>query len=228
MVKIKIPKRNESDVSRMMAKGWNISIFRGKNLFGFEDFITIEKGCVKFWVGYIRTNTTDQDIGGFTGIEIKKYVDGKYDESKIFYDTGDGLVGTIFITDSKTIGQTYAFFRNASLMEIIEEFELRRIEFPKTSECEFEKTIKEDFKDLMATSNWSPVRNTMPPFHTDGTYEIIDIDEENRVRTWQVSGATYIYEYNSATLTIPQVYSIDKVRAIMDELTEGVDTCYGY
>ena len=51
MVKIKIPRRTESDVSRMIAKGWNVSIFRGKNIYGFDDFITIEKGGVKFWIG---------------------------------------------------------------------------------------------------------------------------------------------------------------------------------
>ena len=221
MVKIKIPKRNESDVSRMIAKGWNVSIFRGKNVFGFEDFITIEKGCVKFWAGYTRTNNMDQDIGGFTGIEIKKYVDGKYDESKIFYDTGDGLAGTIFITDSKIVSQTYAFFRNDSLMDIINEFSLRRIEFPKSSNSLFEKTIVEDL-DKTSMNPARDCKNGMPPFHTDGNYEITELIDtpEEHVREWLISDASYIYEYNSATLTIPQVYDVDTIRNIMNELTQ--------
>ena len=220
MVKIKIPGRTESDVSRMIAKGWAVSIFRGKNIYGFDDFITIEKGGVKFWIGkgsVLLGEIEDKS----SAIEIKKYVDGKYDESKIFYDTGDGLAGTIFITDSKTISQTYAFFRNASLMEIIDEFSLRRIEFPKTSNFRFEKTIVEDLDKTSMNPDWD-CKNGMPPFHTDGNYEITELIDtaEEHVRAWLVSDASYIYEYNSATLTIPQVYDVDTIRNIMNELTQ--------
>lgn len=220
MVKIKIPGRTESDVSRMNAKGWAVSIFRGKNIYGLDDFITIEKGSVKFWIGK-STILLGEIEDKSSAIEIKKYIDGKYEESKIFYDTGDGLAGTIFITDNKIVPQTYAFFRNASLMGIIDEFSLRRIEFPKTSDFRFEKTIVEDLSKTSMNPAYD-CKNGLPPFHTDGNYEITELIDttDEHVRVWLVSDASYIYEYNSATLTIPQVYDVDTVRNIMNELTQ--------
>ena len=37
---------------------------------------------------------------------------------------------------------------------------------------------------------------------------------------WLVTNATYIYEYNSATLTIPQIYDVNNVA---DKLEEFMD-----
>lgn len=220
MIKVAIPDRT-TDVSRMTAKGWVISIFRGKDQFGFEDFITIEKAGVKFWMGrsqlkYGMEGVPGQDHITLPAIEIKKYVDGRFDESKIFYDTGDGITGTVFITENKAISTTYAFFRNASLMEIIKKYGLRRIEFPRTQGDRFDKTITEDV--LKSPAN--PSSPTLPPFHTDGTYQSLGVDEETMCNTWEVYGASYVYEYQIATLTIPQIYDPQEIDKIMSSLTE--------
>jgi hypothetical protein len=115
------------------------------------------------------------------------------------------------ISEGKDTDQTYAFFRNEKLQEIIDEFGLRRIVFPREDGNTFSKIVwtKEDKQ-----SHGVPT----PMFHTDGSYE--DQGVENDTRKWLVSGASYIYEYVSGTLTIPQQYDTEKIREILTSLTE--------
>lgn len=202
MVRIKIDANSKTDVTDMRAKGWHILVFRGQT--PDADFVTAEKKDVRFVMKI--TNNNDAKC-----VEITKYLDGYVKDVKKFYEGGCYLNGTLCISEGKEVEQTYAFFRNEKLQQIIDEFGLRRIVFPREDGDTFSKTVwtKEDKQSRSVPT---------PAFHTDGAYE--DQGVEDETRKWLVTGASYIYEYTSGTLTIPQQYDAEKIREILTSLTD--------
>ena len=200
MVKIKIDSKKLSDVSDMRAKGWHISIFRSDD----GDFIIVEKKDVRFKLGIITNDNGEKCV------EVTKFLHGVQKDTKLFDENGVGLCGTICISEGKLDEETYAFFRNQKLQDIIEEFSLKRIVFPREAGNTFEKDVYHDYYKSRQSKD-------MPTFHTDGTYEQVE-SKIKGIAQWHIVNATYVYEYNSATLTIPQKYDVDKVRTILNEI----------
>lgn len=207
MIKIRINSGSQSDVTDMRAKGWHIMVFRGT--VADDDFVTVSKNDIRFVMRVVLHDKKKY-------LEIAKYVDGMFKESKQFYENGCGICGTLCISEGKELDLTYAFFRNEKLQEIIDEFGLRRIIFPREAGDHFEKEIQVDMEKYKQYTGEHPVA---PSFHTDGTYE--EIQSDNRyLKKWKVSNATYIYEYNTGTLTIPQEYDTNKIWKILEDLMD--------
>lgn len=205
MIKIKISSGSQSDVTDMRAKGWHLMVFRG--IASDDDFITVAKNDVRFVMRVVKHDNEKY-------LEIAKYLDGVFKESKQFYENGCGIRGTLCISEGKEPDLTYAFFRNEKLQDIIDEFGLRRIIFPREPGDHFEKEVQVDLDKYKQYTGEHP---TAPSFHTDGTYEEIPSDNR-RLKKWKVSNATYIYEYNTGTLTIPQKYDTNKIWQTLEEL----------
>lgn len=206
MVRIKISSKSQSDVTEMRAKGWHVCIYRGAD--ANEEMITCEKKDIRFTV-----KPKENERGRF--IEVRKYVMGYQKDCKMFYDANSGINGTLCISEGKTNDETYAFFRNEALQNMLDEFGIRRVVFPRDPGDTFEKEVYFDTTKNKTNESDYPA---MPPFHTDGTYE--KLKSERGLMKWRVANATYIYEYNSATLTIPQIYDVNKVA---DKLEEFMD-----
>jgi hypothetical protein len=207
MVRIKLASRSESDVTKMKAKGWVINVFRERN--ERDDFVIAERDV-------INTRFTLQLAKVPHTVEVKKFVNGEFIDSKLFHDPGCGLSGTLCISEGKTVTTTYAFFRNEMLMELMERYGLKRIEFAKTDAAKFDKFVYENDLSMYGKGEGKP---TLPPFHTDGTYEETTPQQPN-MRKFLVSGATYVYEYKTCTLTIPQQYDIWKLDELLKHLTD--------
>lgn len=207
MVRIKINPKKQSDVNEMKAKGWAISVYRDRDT--DSEFVTIEKGRIRFVMKtIIDENTNDKYV------EVKKYMDGYVKDAKRFYENGYGVNGTFVISEGKTPDMTYAFFRNEGIQEIIDRYGLNRIVFPKEQGEKFDKTVYLDI-----TKNPTSNDKNAPFFHTDGTYKPAKSDNKNLI-AFDVSNASYIYEYNTFTLTIPWKYDLEKIDEIMASLTE--------
>ena len=207
MVRIKISSKAHSDVTEMRAKGWHVCVYRDTN--ADEEMITAEKKDIRFIVKP-RIN----ENGHF--VEVRKYVMGYQKDCKQFYDAESGINGTLCISEGKSNDDTYAFFRNEALQNVLEDFGIRRVVFPHEAGDKFEKDVYLDTAKSRINESGLP---EMPPFQTDGTYE--EVRSETRgLKKWHVVDATYIYEYNSLTLTIPQVYDIKKV---VDQLESILD-----
>lgn len=207
MVKIKIVSRSASDATKMKAKGWVIEIFREK--YEHDDYVIAERDNinVRFVLAPAKTPNT---------MEIKKFVDGEYVDSKFFYDPGCGLCGTLCISEGKTIATTYAFFRNEKLTTLMERYGIKRIEIAKDDSPQFEKFV---YEDTTRSPYGRTITPTMPPFHTDGTYEEAS-QFSSSMRKFLITGASYVYEYNTCTLTIPQKYNVEKLDEILKQLTD--------
>ena len=54
--RIKIDARGVSDASEIIAHGWHVSIYRGRD--HFDDFVTITKDNVRFTVAAVEENDT--------------------------------------------------------------------------------------------------------------------------------------------------------------------------
>lgn len=90
----------------------------------------------------------------------------------------------------------------------MDDFGIRKVVFPKESGKQFSKVVYNDTMTEM----------TPPPFHTDGTFEFHN--EIANYPKYDISGATYVYEYLSCVLTIPQVYDCEKIREKLNEIME--------
>ena len=201
-IKFKIVSKNISDVTDMTAKGWRASVFRDLAL--KDEFVVISKDRIKFNVSVNAENKQ---------IVVDRYIDGKKIDYKRFHDTGNGINGMIFIVEDDEIEKTYAFFRTEELQDLIETYHLHKVIIAKQAGDVFELTIPATRDDHAASADVYP---TMPPFHTDGTFEL---DSENN--TWHIANATYVYDYQNQVLTIPQVYDPDKLFEIMESLIEN-------
>ena len=210
MIRIRINKKKVSDVTSMNAKGWRISIYRDPN--PLNEMVTVEKDAIKFILDIMHPAVVQNGTSAHTvnAVQIRKYVHGDFKDSKLFMDTGSGINGTICISEGKCVETTYAFFRSEELQELIDEFGLKRVSFPKDNkEYKFDKIIQ-------SPANIPETKANIPNFHTDGTYE--KIKTESGGTAWKISGATYVYEYNTCTLTIPWEYNLLEVRRLMSNL----------
>lgn len=199
--RIKIDARGVSDASEIIAHGWHVSIYRGRDR--FDDFVTITKDNVRFTVAAVEENDT---------IVIKKFIDGNEVDTKTFFDPGCGLVGTIGIRETEN-STAYAFFRNEMLQRFMEEHDIRRVEFSKTSGSKFDKIIQ-----MYENENGS-----IDGFVTSGKSEEIDetVDETLggvTVHKFHVHDATFIYERSTGTLTLPWVYDLVQLRKTFSAL----------
>lgn len=209
MVRIKINSNAQTDVTDMRAKGWHALVFRGTPAQSNEDFVTVEKKDIRF----VARITMHEDT---KCVEVLKYLDGYLKDVKQFYENGCGINGTLCISEGKSADLTYAFFRNEKLQKIIDEFGLRRIVFPRDPGDKFEKDVQIDlarYQQYTGNKHY-PIA---PSFHTDGTYEEIKPDDRN-IKRWHVANASYILEFNTMTLTIPQKYDTDKIWEILKDL----------
>lgn len=205
MVKIKVSGKGKSDVTEMKAKGWRALIFRAPA--PEEEMIVVDKNDVRFVV-----KTVSKDNERYT--EVVKYISGFKKDTKQFCDCDCGINGTLSISEGKDSDSTYAFFRNEKLQRVIDDFKINRIIFPREGGVTFEKEVHFD----TTKHSINECNKNLPPFHTDGNYETIKSTDRN-VRKWRVSGATYIFEYVTRTLTIPQNYDIDKIAEILNSFT---------
>ena len=192
MIRIKINPDDKSSVINMTARGgWKVTIFRDSND-SKRDFVTVLREPVRFHL----------HIEGET-VVLDRYVDGKRIDTKKFYDTGSGINGTICISENPQANTIYGYFRTDELQTIIEDFELKRIEIAKEPGKTMTKTI---------AGNGS----TVPPFHTDGTYE--EQKAPDGSQQWLVGGATWIWEYETRTLHIPQIYDHERIYDALEEI----------
>lgn len=199
--KIKIDSREVSDACEIIAHGWRVSLYRSFKD-PADDFITVIRDNIRF------TFKPDNS----KSICVKKYIDGELVDSKSFFDPGCGLVGCICIREIP--GATpYAFFRNNKLLKLMDEFGVKRIEFPKTSDTRFERSVFE------VCEKDAPVdpKTTPPPFHTDGDYEIEGIVkfQDRYARKYNISDASYVYEYNTGIFVIPWIYNMEHLYSIL-------------
>lgn len=213
MIRIRINQKKVSDVTSMNAKGWRVSIFRES--IAINEMVTVEKDAIKFVVSIMNVNRSkpeDHLVHNVNAVQIRKYVHGYYTDSKIFLDTGSGINGTICISEGRSVETTYAFFRSEELQELIDDYGLKRVSFPKDiSGYLFDKIVP-------SPANLPETKASLPPFHTDGSYEKYKTEDGDIA--WRIHGASYVYEYNTCTLTIPWEYNIIHVREFMDALTE--------
>jgi len=211
MIRIRINQKKVSDVTSMNAKGWRVSIYRDAN--PLNEMATVEKDAIKFMLSIMHPAVLQNGTSAHTvnAVQIKKYVHGYFTDSKIFMDTGSGINGTICISEGKCVETTYAFFRSEELQKIIDDYGLKRVSFPKDiSGYSFDKIVP-------SPANLPETKASLPPFHTDGSYEKYKTEDGNVA--WRIHGASYVYEYNTCTLTIPWEYNILRVREFMDALT---------
>lgn len=210
MIRVKINRKRQSDVNEMKAKGWHVCVYREPDL--NDEFVTAEKNGIRFVMKGVTTETEEHVI------EIRKYVNGFYKDSKKFFDNGCGINGTLCISEGITIENTYAFFRNEKLQDLIEEFGLRRVVFPREEGSKFSKTVYDSYETGVESIHLGDVP-VMPPFHTDGVYEQLP-SIEPKTNKFEIHDATYVYEYNSLTLTIPWKYDVEYLRELMKSLTD--------
>lgn len=206
MIRIKINPKKQSDVNEMKAKGWSVNVWRDKD--NESEFVTVEKGRIRF---AMRTVLDEESKDKY--VEIKKYMDGYVKDSKRFYENGYGVNGTFVISEGKTPDMTYAFFRNEGIQEIIDDYGLNRIVFPKEKGDTFNKTVYCDVTKNPSCKD--PNGKVAPFFHTDGNYHVTKSDNKN-LAAYEINSATYIYEYNTCTLTIPWKYDLEKIREILE------------
>lgn len=211
MVRIKVSGKTQSDVTEMRAKGWHVCIYRDTN--PEEEMITAEKKDIRFTVKP-KTNEHGRCV------EVRKYVMGYQKDSKTFYDVNCGINGTLCISEGKNNDDTYAFFRNEALQNLLDDFNIRRVIFPREGGTKFEKDVYLDVIKARQAGNYSDAKSSMPPFHTDGTYEEVG-SESKGLRKWHVVDATYIYEYGTSTLTIPQEYDLNKIADNLEEIIDN-------
>ena len=190
MIKIKINKRNLSDVTEMFAKGWRASVFRGEDF--RDDFVIVSKERIKF---EIRVDSESHNV------IINRFVDGRKMDAKKFYDTGVGINGNICILEADALEQTYCFFRTNELQRLIDVYSLKKVLFAKQSGDKF---------------NFTYQSSDNPDVRTDG--EIIR-GIENGKMVIEVKDATYIYDFTGSVLIIPQVYDPEKLDSLMKEIT---------
>lgn len=204
MIRIKIARKKQSDVTELIAKGWRASVFRDAD--DAAEMITVEKGCIKF---VLKRSATDPSL-----MELKKYVSGYYHDTKSFYEAGCGINGTICISEGKNSDATYAFFRNEKLQLLMDKFHLRKIIFPKEDCPKFDKDVYYDETAKYANEAYFDGPNGC--FITDGSSS-----EEPSIegtRKWSVANASYIYELATQTLTIPWKYDTDKLMEILSKI----------
>lgn len=218
MIRIRINQKKVSDVTSMNAKGWRVSVFRESK--PENEMVTVERDAIKFVMSIMQVprSHAELDWTGMTtmiqAVQIKKYIHGYFTDSKIFMDTGSGINGTICISEGKTVETTYAFFQSEELDQLKQEFDIKKITFPKDIRgYRFDKIIPWD-----EVSYEPGAKLTVPKFHTDGVYELIQ-DEDGRA-AWQIGNATYVYEYERHVLTIPWEYNLKQIRELMRSLTE--------
>lgn len=211
MIRIRINQKKVSDVTSMNAKGWRVSIFRES--IAVNEMVTVEKDAIKFMLNIMHPAVVQNGTGAHTvnAVQIRKYVHGYFTDSKIFMDTGSGINGTICISEGRSVETTYAFFRSEELQKIIDDYGLKKVSFPKDiTGYVFDKIVP-------SPANLPETKASLPPFHTDGSYEKYKTEDGNIA--WRIHGASYVYEYNTCTLTIPWEYNIPRVREFMDALT---------
>jgi hypothetical protein len=175
--------------------------------------VTVEKDAIKFMLNIMHPAVVQNGTGAHTvnAVQIRKYVHGYFTDSKIFMDTGSGINGTICISEGRSVETTYAFFRSEELQKIIDDYGLKKVSFPKDiTGYVFDKIVP-------SPANLPETKASLPPFHTDGSYEKYKTEDGNIA--WRIHGASYVYEYNTCTLTIPWEYNIPRVREFMDALT---------
>lgn len=196
ITKIIAPKRL-SDISEEKGGCWGMDIFRSKSPKG--DGVVMKRGNIKFKIS-LGTNEVGVDV-----VKLTKYIGSEEKWTKRFYDPGDGIDGQYCISEGITDNETYAFFRPWSIVMLMCQYGINRVLFPKESEYEG------NYKFTRTVDNYD---NTgVPPFHTDGQYD-------KTANGWTISGASYVYEYNTGTLTIPWQYDLNKLTEDLDALTQ--------
>ena len=208
MIRIRINPKKMSDVTTMIAKGWRVSIYREPD--PLNESVTVEKDAIKFMIKIIDC-ILEESATPVTAVEIRKYVHGYLSDTRTFYDTGSHINGMIGISEGRTVETTYAFFRSEELQDIVDEFGLKKVVFPKTAhDRKLDKVV-------LSPHYFPENKSGIPPFHTDGKYNKHSSDTD--AVNWQIWDATYVYEYNTCTLSLPWKYDPENVREIMKSLT---------
>ena len=152
-----------------------------------DEFVVITKDRLKFHI-HVDAETKS--------VLIDRYIDGKKLDCKRVFDSGSGINGNVVIVEGDTAEQTYALFRTDDILALTEKFGIRRVVFAKQPGTHFNTTF--------------PKKSTqIPDFNTDGT-----IADKGNV--YEVTNATYLYDYENLILTISQTYDIEALHRIMD------------
>lgn len=206
MIKFKINDPSKSDVTKMFAKKWRMTIYGKGTLKENLDIVHVEKDDVLFVI-YL-----DKDKHN---IIVDRFIDDIFIDRKSFHDDGDGVVGTFCILEGETSRTTYAFFRTEKLQQLMDQYGIR-ISFSKESGNMINKFRIHQSWDNLVYGGTVP---EMPPFHTDGTFTCMK-NEDRRENEWIVSGATYIYGYPQCILYLPQDYDLEHIKDVLEEIIQ--------
>lgn len=169
MIKIKILSYIQSDVSRMIARGWDIRVYRDReNNTGSS--VTAEKGVVKFMI-------TQKDDGEH--IVLKKFVNETCVDTKEYRRDGtEQCEGTLFINDHSDPTKVYAFFRNDKLQNLMECVGIERLLFVRNSAEYIDEMPMKDGIKTDGTIEDGKITNATFIFSED-THELMTVQNYN-------------------------------------------------
>jgi hypothetical protein len=212
MIKIKICSRDQSDVTEMKAKGWLIRIMREAN--PHKTQVVAEKGNVQYVLSTIKEE-------GEVLVCLKTYVFGECTSTKQSPSDGCGVYGTLYISDNSIEERSYAFFRNEAIQSFMDFFGIRQVKYTEDA------VMTESFSQTLQFEN--DTEDLGDRFVTDGFVTHNSIQNEDGVwsHSVSISYASYLYDKQSMTLSIPYRYDINKLYDIMYEylgIERGSDT----
>ena len=200
MVKIKISSKYQSDVTEMVAKGWGVHVYRDAN--PSQHFITAEKNNIRF---IIRT------VDSATG-EVKKYVDGECCNTKHFPTDGCGVYGTLYINESSREIDVYAFFRNENIQDLMDFYGIHKVMYVDEDASEDAFSIKLYFENDTEEQT---------RYYTDGYVQHTVVkntdDSAQYAHSLNISDATFVYDKDNQTLSIPRKINIDYLYGKLEE-----------
>lgn len=194
MLKLKISKKENSDVTEYRAKGWTAKVLREANPNNTQ--IIVEKGDIIF---KLRTIWKEGEVLG----ELTKYIGGEPMGVKYFPTNNCGVFGTLYISDSSDSKRVYAFFRNEELQNLIDYFSIRKITFADENNL----TV---MSDRISQKLYYEDESEENKYRADGiiTHNCIQNEDGTISHSVNITDATFILDMNELELFLPLKYSI--------------------
>ena len=200
MIKIRICSKDQSDVTEMKAKGWLIKIMREAN--PHKTQIVAEKGNVQYVLSTIKND-------GEILVSLKTFVFGELTSEKQSPSDGCGVYGTLYISESSNEARGYAFFRNEAVQNFMDFFGIRQVKYTEDA------VMTESFSQTIQFEDDSEELGDR--FVTDGFVSHNAIQNEDGVwsHSVSISYASYLYDKQMMTLSIPYRYDINRLYDVM-------------
>jgi hypothetical protein len=196
MLKFKISKKENSDVTEYRAKGWVAKVLREANPNNTMIIVESEKDNTMF---KLRTILKDGEILG----ELTQLYYGETISTKYFPTNGCGVFGTLYVFDASDPKKIYAFFRNEELQNLMDYFSIRKITFTDDNTSAMSDRITKKF--------YYEDQSDENKYKTDGynTHNCIKNEEDNTIsHSVNITDATFILDMDQLELFLPFKYSI--------------------